>query len=67
MTLEEDNAQLRQANAALQAEVTRLQGVVTALEAQLAELRHPKSPPPPSQTQCARHSPAPTQKTRPRV
>jgi hypothetical protein len=47
MTLEEENAQLRQANAALHAEVTRLQGVVTALEAQLAALRHPKSPPPP--------------------
>ncbi len=45
MTLEEENAQLRQANAALQTEVTRLQDVVTTLEAQLAELRQPKPPP----------------------
>ncbi len=45
MTLEEENAPLRQANAALQAEVTRLQGVVTTLEAHLAELRQPKTPP----------------------
>ena len=46
MTLEEENAQLRQANAALQAEVARLQTVVAGLEAQLAELRHSKPPPP---------------------
>lgn len=46
MTLEEENAELRQANAALQAEVLRLQGIVTTLEAQLAELRPPSRPPP---------------------
>ncbi len=46
MTLEEEVADLRQATAALQAEVTRLQTVVTALEAQLADLRQQKTPPP---------------------
>jgi hypothetical protein len=65
MTLEEDNAQLRQANAALQAEVTRLQGVVTALEAQLAELRHPKSPPPPVKPNAPATPPRPRKKRDP--
>lgn len=45
MTLEEENAELRQANAALQAEVAHLQTVVAGLEAQLADLRHSKPPP----------------------
>ena len=46
MTLEEENTHLRQANALLQAEVARLQGLVATLEAQLAARQAPPPPPP---------------------
>jgi transposase len=46
MTPAEELDHLRSTNAALHAEVTRLQALVAALEAQLAALQLPKEPPP---------------------
>jgi transposase len=58
MTVDEEVAQLRASNAALQAEVTRLSGLVATLETEIAKLRAAPSLPPGIKANKARPDPA---------